>query len=157
MYICTCITSACWDLILIIHAFLKPCTLIVFWQNMQIRSVYLVSMSMISFLRDGIWEMDSMILQAICLAERDDGVNMACCSQVVWVSFKWIGGVFHIFSLHLVPYFSIKYKALTSFLLSFFSDLFSVDSVAPISFKSNLLSIVLNTCTLTFSQNMHNI
>lgn len=96
-------------------------------------------MSIISFLRDGIWEIDSMILQAICLAEREDGVNMACCSQVVWVSFRWIGGVFHIFSLHLVPYFSIKYKALTSFLLSFFSDLFSVDSVAPISIKSKII------------------
>lgn len=90
---------------------------------------------MISFLRDGICEMDSMMLQAICRAEREEGVNMACCSQVVCVNFRWMGGVFHILSLHLVPYFSIKNKALTSFFPSFLSGLISVDSLTPISFQ----------------------
>lgn len=93
---------------------------------------HLVSMSMISFLRDGIWEMDSIMLQAVCRADLEDGVNMACWSQVVCVSFRWIGGVFHILSLHLLPYFSIKNRALTSFLASFLSDLLSPDSAIPV-------------------------
>jgi hypothetical protein len=69
---------------------------------------YFVNISIISFFLLGIWAIDSMMLQAVWRADRDDNENMACCSQVVWVNFMCMAGVLLIFCLHFPTYFSIK-------------------------------------------------
>ena len=65
-------------------------------------------MSMTSLRCDATCEMDSTTLQAVCLAERDDGEKMAVCSQVVCVRRTVCSGVRHILCRHRPTYFSIK-------------------------------------------------